>query len=242
MSDEEFQTSSLDDVFNGETVEEPTVTEQPQEVVAEETTTEEASIEEVAPEVEEVAKPETIPVAALTEERAKRQDLERQLEEMRAKPVEPTPAPDVFEDQTAFNNHVQSQIDNGVMNVKLDLSQDMAVEKHGQEVVTAAFEALRAANDKAAFDGIMSKRNPYEALVQWDKQRQVVSEIGNDPQAWKDQERAKIKAEVEAEIVAKQAAEMAGKPAPSMAGVTGTGGGAPKTNWTGPVSLDSLFK
>lgn len=56
MSDEEFQASSLDDVFNDGTAQEPTINEQPQEVVQE--TTEEAPKEETAPVVEEALKPE----------------------------------------------------------------------------------------------------------------------------------------------------------------------------------------
>jgi len=232
--------SDLEAIIDGETPE-PEVTAEPvkNDTVVEPESTEEKPevVAEEAPTPEK--EPERIPLALHLEERSKRQALEARISEMETTmvPKPETPAPDMFEDPKGYNEHMQAQIVNAQQTAKMDISQAMAEEKHGVEDVAKAFEALKASGDSAAITAIQNARMPYQDLMKWDTQRQAMTEIGNDPAAWKESERAKMKAELVAEMETEQAKAAAATPAPSMANVTGIGGG-PKTSWTGPTSLE----
>jgi hypothetical protein len=225
--------------------------EQPQEIVA--TPEEAAPIEAIEPEAPieaaeqeapveqpavepEVKEPTMVPVSALQKVRQELQELKAQ--QVAAPPVE---VPDVFEDQTAYTGHIQNQIQKATAQVRADMSEDMAVSQHGKEVVDAAFEAMKATGDQQLAQQFMAQKMPYHALVNWHKQQQVVQEVGNDPAAWREAQRAEILKELQAEMAVKSAQDMAATAAPSMANVTGTGG-SPKTQWAGPPSIDSILR
>lgn len=172
--------------------------------------------------------------AALVEARSEL----RELKQAQPKP-EARPAPDMFEDPEGYQKHQAMTAQQMQQNLRLDMSEEMARQAHGDDVVDAAFEALKAAGDQATFQSLMAQRSPYNALVDWHKQQKVVLEIGSDPDAWIAAKEAEITARVKAEMVAEQAKAEAAKPAPSMANLTGIGGG-PKGNWTGPTPLDEI--
>jgi hypothetical protein len=193
-----------------------------------------------ATEVAEEPKPEpkseaTVPLAALLEVR---QELQA-LKNLATPKPEPTPAPNVLEDQEGFQKYVGQQLNQQVTNVKLDISEEMTRAAHGDEKVDAAFAAFQAAQDPTLHQSVMQSRNPWGEVVKWHERQTVAAEIGDDPEAYKAKLETEIRQKLEAEMVAKQARDTAGKFAPSMANVTGTGGG-PKSNWTGPTDLTSI--
>lgn len=183
--------------------------------------------------------PQTVPLAALHEERQKRQELERRLqrvEQAQPKP-EPEPAPDVFEDPEGYTKHVDGQVEQRVRTARLDMSEDMARMNYGDDKVNAALEAIEAHAGSPTHRAILENRNPYKALVEWHQQQTTAAEIG-DPAKWMEEQRAKIKAELEAEFAVKQTRET--PPAPSLANQANLGA-RKGPEWSGPKPLDEIL-
>ena len=77
-----------------------------------------------------------------------------------------------------------------------------AIDKHGQETVDSAFNALKSkmATDPsmgAAYQQIMASVHPYQALVDWHRRQSAIDEIGNDPNAYREKLRAELLAEMQ---------------------------------------------
>lgn len=223
----------LDSIVAGE---EP-VQEPAPEAQTEEPVTPAEPVEEPKAEADPEPAKETpmVPLAALQEVRGQLQELKA----MMPQPEQPK-APDPLDDPQGYQAYQQQHVANSTLNVKLDLSEDMARTAHGDAVVDEAFQAFQATADQATRQAIMAARSPWNEVVKWHKQNQVAQEIGNDPAAYAAKVEAEIRAKVEAEMVAKQAKDKAAQAAPSMANVTGTGGGV-KTSWAGPTSLEAAI-
>lgn len=214
------------------------------EPVQEEPTPEPLEVAEVEPTPEpETPEPEQEPLArelhgikaALTEARSEL----RELKNAQPRPA-PQPAPDMYDDPEGYRAHQEQQYRVREQNLRLDMSEELARQAHGDDVVDAAFEALKATNDPTISASIMQARSPWGEVVKWHKAHKVQSEIGSDPDGWMKRQRAEIRAQVQAEMVAEQAKLRAATSAPSMANVTGTGGGL-KSTWTGPTPLDEII-
>lgn len=219
--------ADLEEILDGKT----DVAEAQPELVEEAIKAEvEAKELEPAPKPEKtVAKeePATVPVAVV-------QELRREIRELRQAAQPKTPPPDFLDPDGAA--YLQDQIKNITQNARLDVSEEMARQQFGDDVVDAAFAAFQAHPDPTRQRAIMAARSPWVELVKDHQRQQLVQEIGNDPAAYKARVEAEMRAKIEAEMVAKQAAARAGSPAPSIANVTGTGGG-PNTTWAGPTDL-----
>lgn len=232
----------IEDIIEGKQVEDAVETAPVvEEVKAEESpeVAEEPTKEpEKEPEAKETAK-EHVPLATYLDERSERKALEARISDMEANMRKEPEAkvPDMFADPEGYNKHLADKMQQVETNTRMDISQAMAEEKHGQEAVAEAFEALKASKDQSAINSILAARLPYQQLMTWNKQRVAMQEIGDDPVAWKESESKRLRDEIEKEVTAKLAKESAGNPAPSMADTTGTGGG-PKGIWDGPTSLE----
>lgn len=121
---------------------------------------------------------------------------QRQFAELQARlpKAEPQPAPDVFDNPDAFLQHGVRQ---AVDPVKAEIgqlrefySQRDAVREHGPETVRAAFQALdQAANAgdpeaRAVVARVKQSMHPFGDMVDWHKRQTVISQVGNDPNAW----------------------------------------------------------
>lgn len=207
MPDDDL-TGIIDDapIADAETQEE--VTETPPETVAE-------AEPEPTPEPE-AEKPVMVPLAAMTEERVKRQMLEQQLAELqKPKEAEPILLPDVLEDQAGFAQTIQQQMQQMALNVELNLNEKMVRQQHGTEVVDAAFQAAKESGALAQFNG---RPDAWGDLVRWHQQQEAAREIG-DPTTYKERIKQEVLKEVQAELAAKQITA-----APSLAGETNMGG------------------
>lgn len=231
--------SDLDEILAGnepapEPQPEPAVEpEAPEPAQAQEPEPEPAKEPEAAQEPEPAREPETVPVSVVAE-------LRRELRELRQAKEEPVKAPDVLDDPAGYAGHIQATVQHMVQNERLNMSEAIARETLGDKVVDDALAAFQASGDPAAAQAIRASAMPYQQMVKWHKQQQVVREIGDDPTAWREREREKIRQEVQADLVAKQVKEAAGKPAPSLANTNGSGGTAAPA-WSGPVDLDDLL-
>lgn len=196
------------------------------------------------------AKPEVpqgqVPITALLDEREKRKELERQLQEFQRQQTAPK-APDPDEDPEAFNRFQIDQANVAVLNARLDMSEELAREKHGEETVDAARDwALQQFQTKPAFrDEVLSQRNPWGYAVKQFQRHQAMDKLG-DPSdvdaflAWKTAQATGVSTTQPAAPAATP--EPAPIPSRSLASAPSAGGGAAPVEPTGPgVGYASLF-
>ena len=212
-----------DEDLNDILADEPVADSETQEEVAATATEEAPAAVTEEPKPDEPPAPKTeaqmVPLDAMIEERAKRQALQMQLAEFQKqsqRPPEPEKIPDVFDDQAGFTQSIQRQIQQAADNARLDASEAMARQAHGDELVNEAFEAIKAAGVLPQF---ASKRDAWGEAVKWHLQQKAVSEIG-DPKTYRERVEAEIRAKIQAEAAAAQIS--AG--GPSLAGETNLGG------------------
>lgn len=108
-----------------------------------------------------------VPVTALQEERARRQALEAEIQRYQQAQME-SGIPDPYADPEGYNAFLQQQVQGAAMTVKLDLSEDMARAKHGDETVDRMLEWAkdRFASSRAYQQEVLRQRNPYEFAMQ----------------------------------------------------------------------------
>lgn len=194
----------------------------------------------------------------LAEMAGQMQQLERMIQRGQQPQPQPQPEPeppDVWSDPASYVQH-------GIKQALSPLQQEyeqrfdamnrmMAESAFGADTVQEAFDAMASAfqagdrDVQADHQRIMASTNRYGELVKWHKRRQAMSEIGDDPAAY----REKLKAELLAEINGGQGGQPApqqqpAKPAPVMpsnlAGARGAGSRSGPA-WGGPQSLQDIF-
>lgn len=170
-----------------------------------------------------------VPVGAVQEERAKRQeaqrlaaDLERQLAELRGQVTllsqqrQPAAQQPQQEQQPATiwddpDNYLKSQlspVQQQMQEMREMLWESQAAQAHTAEKLEAAKAAAQALAGtpagQALHSEIMAGGNPFSNLVKWHERQQTLATVGNDPQAWLQSELAKLKADpaFQAEIIA----------------------------------------
>lgn len=224
--------SDLEQILDGVEPEAAETPAEPEAVQVEEATAETTEPEKVEPEPEKAEEPQTVPVAVV-------QELRRELRELKAQRQQPEqPAPDMFENPDGYRDYMQNVVRSAQTGTKLEMSRFMAEREFGKETVEAAFEYFNQHPEQSG--ALLQHASPFHAAVEHFNKHRIAQEIGGDPEAYRAKLESELRAKIEAELVAKQARDAAGKYAPSMANVTGTGGG-PKTNWTGPTSLDAVL-
>lgn len=123
--------TDLDDVFNDSTVKEPVA--EANEPEPEDETGDTPDGEAEPPAAKEPDKAETVPLAALTDERRKRKALEDELAKYKAEPeakAEKPKRPDVFEDPEGAFDYVENSVSKATWKVRVELSQDNMRDKH----------------------------------------------------------------------------------------------------------------
>jgi hypothetical protein len=121
----------------------------------------------------------------------------------------PKPPPDFWENpEDAFKARLQealSPIIESQTRTVENFSKTIAVRDHGQQAVDQAFQNLQSrvqANPggmQATYAQIMQSPHPYDELVRWHKKESALSTYGDDPEAWRNSERERIRAEILAE-------------------------------------------
>lgn len=212
--------------------------------------------------------PETgkfVPLHELRTERQKRQELEartaelqKQLEAREAwyqdlisktiqqpkqapQQVAPQPAPDPMLDPEGFARWQGDQFFRAQLNDRLNLSEEMARDKFGDQVVDSA---LQAAQKAGVADKFLHTKHPYKELVNWHKQQTALARIGNDPDAYEKSLREKMRAELLEELKAGRVTAT-GQPAqqPRYAGTLAdaTASGAQGAHLSDEAMLGSIF-
>lgn len=165
--------------------------------------------------------------------------------------TEAPPPPDFFADPRAAVQAELAPVIQAQLAQREAFSGMIAMDKFGEEAVNEAYNwlAQRKFSDPAGFavdyPRIMSDPHPYGAMIRAYRQSQTLSEIGNDPNAY----RERLKAEILAELNPGQ-----GTPAPRTNGATRGAAlpsnfadartAAPRSGpgWSGPPSLREIFK
>lgn len=149
------------------------------EAQAEEVTTGDTESSTPEPEVEaKTAEPTTVPLEALIDERNKRQDMQRQLDELQKQPA--PPAPDVFEDQAAFADHITQQLTQKMEQQQREFHVEMARVKHSDyDDRMNAFVSMAEQNPMLA-DQAAASGNAPEFAYQYAVQQEQVAKL-NDP-------------------------------------------------------------
>lgn len=147
----------------------------------------------VAPVVDLKPEPGFVPITSMLDEREKRQKLEAELAQLRASQQQPEPQqiPDVFEDPEGFANYQRQAAQQATLNAKLDISEEMARDKYGDEIVDKARDwALQQIHTRPGFyQELIQQRNPYRHAVEQYNREQIASQVSpsefTEFQAWK---------------------------------------------------------
>lgn len=184
--------------------------------------------------------PKAVPLAALQEERAKRQDLERRLREIEeAKAKEPEP--DFFEDPTGALKRFEQKIEERSVQERIAISEEMMIDRVGQEKWDQALTAFESAvsENPALAAQMRGARNPAKFAYDYGNKTRLMKEMGDDPQAYRDRLKAEVMAELKAELAKEQPAASLPKTT-SLAGAKSESG-LKTPAWDGPAPLSDLL-
>lgn len=195
-----------------------------------------------------------VPRKALEDERRKRQELERWREEVerqmkqareRSQHSQPPPQkPDWFTDPEGAAKILEAQMEQRLLNDRANFSERFAVKQHGKDLVDQATQwALQTG---AAQHFFLNSPDPYEDVIKAYRKATFMSEIGDDPEAYK----AKLRAELMAELGQQPAAQPSPQsiqsqskpPVPkSLAGARSEQPRAQNGQWASAPSLSQLL-
>ena len=206
------------------------------EVEAETPEPEPAKAEDETPASEDEEKESpTVPVAALTAERRKRQELERRLEALEAagkqETAKPDELPDVFADQDGFARALETKFASQLQNVRIETAQQIMRQMHDDYDEREAKFLEYVQENPAVTSDPKFKENPALFAYEFARKLDEYAEVTN-LDAWKEKERAKLRAEIlaetekERENAAATAAKRSDAEMPSLASSGSAGPGA----------------
>lgn len=191
-----------------------------------------------------------VPRSALLDERRKRQEYERLLDDLRQQRTAPQPqqaeepqGPDWWGDPEGASAQLRSELSGELYQTKILMSQEMMRSVH--EDYDAAEAAFIEAAQAQPFLLHEMNRHPMPARYAYEvgKRALALREIGDPTNL--DGLKAKMREEIKAELMA----EMGGQPdrsrsaevPQSLAGMPGTGNRAERERWDGVPSLSELL-
>lgn len=239
MADEavtDFKPTSLDEVISppGAPVEpdKPVEEAKPEDTGVAETPQEEPAVE---PDKGAPPAPETVPIAAVLDERRKRQRVEARLDELERKQSEEK-RPDPIEDPDGAAKFDRENTDQQIRNLRVELSQQMMRQAHDDYDQMEAVFVDAVAKNPALIGEFNSSPNPAEYAYSQGKRLSQVNVMGDDPAAY-------IKQEIEKGIAAALAGakpETPKAPIPRSLAESPSATVAPST-WSGPQSIDNIL-
>jgi hypothetical protein len=189
-------------------------------------------------------------MAALLDERDKRQKYERELEQYRKQMEEsnkaPPPAPlDPLTDPDGFEASINQRLEQARWDAITTVSHSMALRHHGTEKVKAAEEWLAAElrQNPHFWQNVQRQVDPYDFVVSQHQRALRLQKIGDeDPEAW-----AQKWAEANGYVKPSQQTQAAGAagpsqplapPRPSLASAPSAGGRGPQA----PIGPGEAFR
>lgn len=190
-----------------------------------------------------------VPLKALEEERKGRQDwkekairFEEELKHLRAQgqphSTQQPPQPTTL------------TYEQGLLNERMNMSEMMVRQQHGDTDVDAALEVFQKAvqENPALGAQLAQQRHPWQFMFDQAKRIQAMQEIGTDPAAYRQKLRDEILAELQQQGAAPAAPAAAASAAPSAPviprSLATARSSAPRSApvWTGPTSLNDILK
>lgn len=184
-----------------------------------------------------------VPIGVMLDERDKAKEYKAKMEELERKLAanEPKePVPDALDDPEGFQKHIQSEAQRQAQQVRFELSEDMAIAKHGNELVEKANEwAMQKAKANQGFkNDILTSRNPYEFIVsEYNRDSRANSVTDSD---WEQFQQWKA-AQSQISPVDETKQEQSTPPPQSLAGAPSAGGVAHVATGAG-AAFDDIFK
>lgn len=147
-----------------------------------------------------------IPPGRLREESELRRRAERERDELQRRmdallvrqppqPAQPQPKTDLFENPDGFvDQRIEprlARMQNEFQNRLEEMSRLHAIDRHGEEKVQAAYQALAQGMQRgdpevaAAYQRVMASADPYGAIVRWHQQGETMRTIGGDLEAYR---------------------------------------------------------
>lgn len=220
----------FDETGDADQVPEP---EQPQE--AEQTATAEAPAEAEAtpptgeeeaapPAAEEKEEARHVPYEALKDERTKRQNLEREIEEMRRWRTDMEARArkaqiEAIEDPDQRIAAERQQWQEAMISERRESSRARAVRQHGEDYVQQVTELFNDPRHAPMSHQFLADPDPFDAAIDYYKRVKALEEIGDDPEAYK----KRIREELAAEAAASLSSAKPAAPPPSMAAAPAQG-------------------
>lgn len=131
---------------------------------------------------------QTVPRAAMLEERKRRQEAERELSEYMAERQAPAAAstPDPYDDPQGFQAHIDAQLASQAIGIRFEMSETLARKEHGDEAVQAAMDwgAQRAQLNQGFRDDFLGQKNPIDWVVRQQQRDGLLSELDADQDAF----------------------------------------------------------
>jgi hypothetical protein len=239
----EFLDDEPETEVTAETPPEPEKTEEQPEVEAEPEQVEGKGEKEAAPPaVLDEKQPGHVPLAALLDEREKRQRIEREAEELRRwrqqVEAQQQKKPDFFENPDEALSQFQRQLQQQQMADNLRQSRFYAEREYGADLVKEAYEWFDQHPDQS--QALLKEPSPFHAAVETYKRQKLLQEVGPDPDGWRKKQeealRQQIRAEVEAEYAQKAPTRPAAPPR-SLASAPSAGGNSEPV----PDPFDDMF-
>lgn len=193
-------------------------------------------------------------IAAVLDEREKRQKLQRELEEIKRKYEEKTAQParvfDPIADPDGFTRSLEEQRAIDAQNQRLETSWLIAQMQHGEETVAAAEEWVKQELERnpGFFQLAVSQKHPFDFVVKQHKRSLEVAKLGEDDFAtaaakWAEANGySKQQQQAIAEAAALSPQQRTPLPKPSLANAPSAGGAAPKIPIGPGVAFDRVFK
>lgn len=160
--------------------------------------------------------PSAVPLSALLDEREKRQQATRELEELKRWKADqeaqsrPQPKPiDLIEDPEGFARQQQQMLQNAIIQDRYERSRDAAEEKHGKETVDAVVAFFNDPRHAPKTQEFIRKTDPFREAFKYYQEQKEVEEFRSVGGI--EAMRAKIAAEIREQVLA----EVAGAPKPA---------------------------
>lgn len=101
--------------------------------------------------------------------------------------------PDPLEDPQGHWSAVQGLVHSATLETRLYFSEGLARQKHGDDLFDEAYAWLDTKRDLQPV--FMRQRDPWAAAIAHYQREKIAEEIGDDPNAWRERERERIRAE-----------------------------------------------
>ncbi|MDN7654321.1 hypothetical protein QZM62_12790 [Burkholderia multivorans] len=195
-----------------------------------------------------------VPLKALEEERKGRQDwkekairFEEELKHLRAQQGQPQAQ--ATQQPQSSTPPVALTYEHALLNERMNMSEMMVRQQHGDEAVDSALEVFQKAvqENPALGAQLAQQRHPWQFMLDQAKRIQAMQEIGTDPAAYRQKLRDEILAELQQQgaTPAAQVTAPAAPAAPVIPRSLATArSSAPRSApvWTGPTSLNDILK